>query len=157
MMDNCIVDEDYEKVNTEEKIVRLPKKGKNLESAVAEVVADNAGRIPDKFGVGHVETLITRTGDDEGILGLLFGGLNEFGEKENTLIFYPFSFNKKALKEFLSSYYGKAFESDDEEYEFTFKAGDPELNKLMVTLLEKYCGLTDKSKLVMKTIAEVFR
>ena len=157
MMDNCIVDEDYEKVNTEEKIVRLPRKGTTLASAVAEVVADNAGRIPDKFGVGHVETLITRTGDDEGILGLLFGGLNEFGEKENTLIFYPFSFNKKALKEFLSSDYGKAFESDDEEYEFTFKAGDPELNKLIVTLLEKYCGLTDKSKLVMKTVAEVFR
>ena len=87
----------------------------------------------------------------------MFGGLNEFGEKENTLIFYPFSFNKKALKEFLSSDYGKAFESDDEEYEFTFKAGDPELNKLIVTLLEKYCGLTDKSKLVMKTVAEVFR
>ena len=103
MMDNCIVDEDYEKVNTEEKIVRLPRKGTTLASAVAEVVADNAGRIPDKFGVGHVETLITRTGDDEGILGQLFGGMNEFGEKENTLIFYPFSFNKKALKEFLSS------------------------------------------------------
>ena len=157
MMNNCIVDEDYEKVNTEERIVRLPKKGKTLESAVAEVVEDNASRIPDKFGIGHVETLITRTGDDEGILGLLFGGLNELGGKEQTLVFYPFSFNKKALKEFLSSDYGKAFESDDEEYEFTFKAGDPELNKLIVTLLEKYCGLTDKSKLVMKTIAEVFR
>lgn len=88
MMDNCIVDEDYEKVNTEEKIVRLPK---------------------------------------------------------------------KALKEFLSSDYGKAFKSDNEEYEFAFKAGDPELNKLIITLLEKYCGLTDKSKLVMKTTAEVFR
>ena len=161
MRNTCVEEADYEKVNTKKSVIKLPKKGKDLESAIREATADNAARIPEKLGVAFVETMIYYAGQNEdAAIAMLFGGVNDYGEKEQCLTIWSSDFkDKKSIKSFLKSAEGKCFNSEEEgeEFEFSAEAGSPQIPELLVTVLKKHLGVTDSTKLVISTKAEVFR
>ena len=79
---NHVEKADYDKVKTKASTMRLPKTGKDLESALNEAMADNAARIPDKMGIASIETLIAYQGHEEEAIALVYGGVNDYGEKK---------------------------------------------------------------------------
>lgn len=161
MLNNCVEDADYKKVNTKKAVIKVSEKEKDLETAISEALEDNAGRIPDKFGVGSVTTMISyaNRSEDEAI-AMVFGGVNEYGEKEQSITIWGFDFNsKRQIEAFLSSPEGKQFGGDpeDEDFECVTKAGDPKLEELLMAVLKKHIGVTDKTKLIIRTTASVYR
>lgn len=157
---NHVEDADYEKVKTKASTIRLPKAGKDLESALTEALADNAARIPDKMGIASIETLIAYQGHEEEAIALVYGGVNDYGEKNQHLSILAYNFEgTRKLKAFLKSKEGKQFkgEEDDETFELYVKAGNPKLPGFLASVLKKHLGITDETKLVIKTTAFLYR
>ena len=161
LRNNCIEDADYDKVNTKKTVIKVPKKGLDLESAIRKALEDNASRIPEKFSVGTVETMISFTGHEEDdALALIFGGVNDYGEKEQSVTFWAGDFGgKNGIKKFLKSPEGKLFKGDEdsEDFELVTKAGDPKLPELIVSVMKKFLEIDEDTKLSIYTSAQVFR
>ncbi len=160
MLNNCVEEADYKKVNTKKAVIKVSEKDKDLETAIREALADNDSRIPDKFGVGSVTTMISyaNRGEDEAI-AMIFGGVNDYGEKEQSITVWGFDFkSKKLIEAFLASPEGKYFdgEPEDEDFNYVTKAGDPKLPELLIAILKKHIGVTDKTKLILRTTAQSY-
>lgn len=157
---NHVEKADYDKVKTKASTMRLPKTGKDLESALNEAMADNAARIPDKIGVATVETLIAYQGHEEDAIALVFGGVNDYGEKQQHLCLMAFNFDTPEKQNaFLKSKEGKQFKGkeEDETFDLYVKAGNPKLPVFLASVLKKHLGITDETKLVIKTTARTYR
>lgn len=155
--DTCIVDEDYKKVNTKKSVIKTSGEEKELEASIRKALEENASRIPEKYGVGTVASMISyaNRSEDEAI-SMIFGSVNDYGEKEQSITVWYFDFNgQKQIKEFLASPEGKNFGGDpeDEDFEFRTKARDPKLAELLLSVLKKHIGLSDKAKLIIRTTA----
>ena len=157
---NHIEEADFEHVKTKATTIRLPNEGKDLESALTEALADNAARIPDKLGIASVRTDISCNGNDDTLVAMVFGHLNDYGEKEQqfTLMAYNFEDPQK-MKAFLKSPEKKYLDGDEdsETFELTTKAGNRNLPAFVATVLKKHLGITENSKLVLKTTAHLHR
>ena len=157
----CVVDADYDSVNTKEAVIKFPQKGLDLESAIRMAVEENASRIPEKLSVACVETMIYFAGHEEdGALAMIFGGVNDYGEKEQSITFWQFDFaGEKGIKKFLKSPEGKLFKGDEdcEDFEYTTKAGDPKLPSLIVSVMKKFLEIEEDTKLTIITSAQVYR
>ena len=105
--------------------------------------------------------MINFTGHEEdGALAMIFGGVNDYGEKEQSITFWPFDFaGEKGIKKFLKSPEGKLFEGDEdsEEFEYTTKAGDPKLPSLIVSVMKKFLDIEEDTKLTIRTTAQTYR
>lgn len=53
LRNNCIEDADYEKVNTKKTVIRVPKKGVDLETAIRMAVEDKCQPHPRKVRRSH--------------------------------------------------------------------------------------------------------
>lgn len=161
LRNNCIEDADYEKVNTKKTVIRVPKKGMDLETAIRMAVEDNASRIPEKFGVATVETLIYFTGHEEdGALAMLFGAVNEYGEKEQSVTFWSDDFaGENGIRKFLKSPEGKFFKGDEdsEDFQLVTKAGNPKLPALIVAVMKKFLEIDEETKLSITTSAQTYK
>ena len=75
-----------------------------------------------------------------------------------SILAYNFEGTRK-LKAFLKSKEGKQFkgEEDDETFELYVKAGNPKLPGFLASVLKKHLGITDETKLVIKTTAFLYR
>lgn len=157
----CIVDADYDGVNTKKTVIKVPKQGMDLESAIRLAVEENAGRIPEKYSVACVETLIYFTGHEEdGALAMIFGAVNEYGEKEQSVTFWSDDFaGENGIRKFLKSPEGKFFKGDEdsEDFQLVTKTGNPKLPALIVSVMKKFLEIEEDTKLTIETTAQVFR
>lgn len=161
LRNNCIEDADYDKVNTKKTTIKVPKKGMDLESAIRSAIEDNASRIPEKFGVATVETMVYFTGHaDDDALAMIFGGVNDYGEKEQSVTFWTSDFGgEKGLKKFLKSPEGKLFKGDEDsdDFELVTTAGDPKLPGLIVAVMKKFLEIEEDTRLTITTSAQTYR
>ena len=91
---------------------------------------------------------------------MIFGGVNDYGEKEQSVTFWTSDFGgEKELKKFLKSPEGKLFKGDEysDDFEFVTKAGDPKLPALIVAVMKKFLEIDEETKLSITTSAQTYK